>query len=191
MTANADPVNNIDPTGNFSMAQSLTATAILGALTINTINMPNLFSLDKNDTSMSDKDFTDVQVGVMMLLAYGNSSPAFLRMALQDQEEVIEYQRVEEQLQNIVDELREKDPAESISVPGPPRKKGWYTCIARAQDLARTFGNLTFGWGWGMSKEFHIAKNAAVQMANSSIGAVDTHHAQWRCRAPDGTILRP
>ena len=66
-------------------------------------------------------------------------------------------------------------------------KRGWYTCIARAQDLGRSTGRSpVFGWGWGMSKELQIAKRAAIRMANSSIGAVDTHHTQWRCMGPNG-----
>lgn len=98
--------------------------------------------------------------------------------------------RIETELQGIVDKA--KSNTESISVPIPPKKSGKYTCIARIQDLNRSNGSCpVFGWGWGVSKDFQTAKNMAVQMANLTVGAVDTHHAQWRCVDPKGDILRP
>jgi hypothetical protein len=84
-------------------------------------------------------------------------------------------------LNRVADELQAQvDNASSqigtIIVPRPVRRNGWYTCIARTQDLNRTSGLCpVVGWGWGMSKIFQEAKNNAVQMANSSIGAVDSH----------------
>jgi len=98
--------------------------------------------------------------------------------------------RGEEALQSVVDGLRGQ--TESISVPVPPRQRGKYACIARIQDLNRSGGQCpVFGWGWGLDGTFQKAKNDAVQMANLSVGAKDTHHAQWRCISPKGDILRP
>jgi hypothetical protein len=113
-------------------------------------------------------------------------------MVLDDQNEKNELLRVEDDLQNEVEKLRNRDASKSINVPRPPRKKGWYTCLARTQDLHRSTGGFpSFGWGWGLSKDFQSAKNQAVRMANLSVGAADTHHAQWRCLDPKGNILRP
>lgn len=96
---------------------------------------------------------------------------------------------IETELENIVQDLRE---GTSISVPNPPKKRGKFVCIARVQDLNRSTGNCpVIGWGWGVSSYFQTAKNDAVQRANASIGAVDTHHAQWRCIDPKGNIIRP
>ncbi|WP_018016108.1 choice-of-anchor A family protein [Teredinibacter turnerae] len=188
--ANADAVNGIDPSGNMTLNQTMVGIgglAILGTIAINSYN--NAMSLDRADAPGFDGTFTDRELGVIALLALGSSSPGLLRMVLGSEEEVNDYYRIEDDLQAEVNRLRESG---SISVPRPPRKRGWFTCIARAQDLSRTVGGSpTFGWGWGLSRDFQTAKNAAVQMANSSIGAIDTHHAQWRCLAPDGTVRRP
>jgi hypothetical protein len=189
---NGDPVNTIDPTGysGVSIGQ-LTALGVMGILATAAITNNNPFSLNRIESEDYDGELTNTENGILLLLMMGPNS-ALWKIAFSDDAEMDAVFRIEDELQNEVERLRERDPAISIAVPTPPRKRGWYTCIARAQDLSRSIGGFPrYGWGWGLSKEFQVAKNNAVQMANMSIGAVDTHHAQWRCLDPKGNILRP
>jgi RHS repeat-associated protein len=192
MYANADPVTYTDPTGNMSLASigaSLTGFGILSTIAYS--SGQNALSLDGAMGSEFDGVLTNKEMGILSLLIM-NSNSVLWDMVFKDGGDSNSVSRVEDVLQLEVENLRNRDSEMSIAVPRPPRKKGWYTCIARAQDLGRSSGNVSlFGWGWGMSKDFQTAKNNAVQMANTSIGAIDTHHAQWRCLDPKGNIRRP
>lgn len=155
------------------------------------VSFNNVFSLNRTNSDGFDGDLTAKELGISYLLAHA-SSKIIWNMIIKDPAERNELFRLEDDLKNQVEELRSRDASTSISVPRPPRKKGWTTCIARAQDLGRSSGGIaTYGWGWGLSKDFQTAKNGAVQMANTSIGAVDTHHTQWRCVDHKGNIRRP
>ncbi len=191
--ANADAVNHTDPSGNISLAQVSFGFSIGAILATTAINSgQNALSLDRTSSPGFGGMLTAKEIGISVLLQMVGPSSTLWNMALSDPNEKHEVFRVEDELQSEVERLRERDSSEGISVPVPPRKKGWFTCIARAQDLGRLAGmNPVIGWGWGLSKSFQVAKNQAVQMANLSIGAVDTHHAQWRCLDPKGQIIRP
>ena len=184
--ADVDPVNGIDPSGNMTIGGQMAAIggfAILSTLAIQNIKP---LSMDRTTKSNWDGILTDKERGIALLLMM-KASFSLWQMAFSNDDERIGVLRVESELERTVQSLRDRDSSTSISVPIPPRKKGWYTCIARAQDLGRsTGGSLRFGWGWGISKDFQLAKRAAIRMANDSIGAIDTHHTQWRCMGPNG-----
>ncbi len=188
--ANSDPVNGIDPSGNMTMMGQLATlggVAILGSIAQANYSS-SLFSLANTG---SNGILTDKQRGILALMSMTYSN-ALWKLVFKDGEESNSLSRVEEALEIQVQDLRSRSATGSISVPLPPRKKRWNTCIARANDLGRVAGDrVRHGWGWGVSRDFQTAKNNAVQMANSSIGAVDTHHTQWRCIDSEGNIRRP
>ena len=190
--AYSDPTNVIDPSGNSGYLVDRTAALAIGVILATSANVAyNNLSLRRTTRSDFDGVLTDKELGLVYLAMLGSNS-AIIDLVLGSE---ISYEtsfRLEDVLEAEVEKLRERGYSQGISVPVPPGKRGWFACIARAQDLARSAGgDPRFGWGWGLSRQFLVAKNNAVKMANLSIGAVDTHHAQWRCRAPDGSIIRP
>ena len=81
-------------------------------------------------------------------------------------------------------------------VPYPDRKKGYYTCICRANRDGRSEGNCSiddqeYAFGYGFGPTLIDAKRMAEKDAKQKLGARSTHHIQCRCRSPRGDEIIP
>lgn len=184
-----DPAYFVDPSGNQSLTMTMTGLAGFAAISTVAMGVTNVFNIEASSSS-GLPSATEIGLSVLLTLAHNNS--ALLKMAFGDSGEANELKSVQGDLEALVDQLANRDSAISISVPTPPRKKRWCSCIARAQDLMRRAGrSAVYGWGWGLNRDLKTAKKQAVRMANLSIGAVDTHHTQWACIDSHGNVHRP
>jgi hypothetical protein len=76
--ANVDPVNNIDPTGHFSIASSMTAVNTAATLVNSAQTAVNVFKLSTGDGSVSS---SEIGAGIILGMLPGASGVKFLKMS--------------------------------------------------------------------------------------------------------------
>ncbi len=91
-----------------------------------------------------------------------------------------------ESAEEIVNGLNSRTDGSAITIPWPPKKTGKYICICRANNLARSSGCASFGYGFGVHNTYRGARNMAEGMAQVFAGGADQHHTSCKCRDPKG-----
>ena len=91
-----------------------------------------------------------------------------------------------ESVEETVNRLNGRADGSAVTIPWPPRNRGNYICLCRANNLARSGGCASFGYGFGIGKTARAARNAAEGMAQGFAGGADMHHTQCKCRDPSG-----